>query len=111
MDYQEAVVLFGLYNKTIRFQITAEGLEENSVIQNTANVTGYFQINQRWLLLDSKDGNEDGTLLENHFKFTTLLFLARFSKVTAQAAHTDLLEKINEHFINSSAAHKYDNSG
>ena len=99
LDYQEAVVFFGFYKKQIGFQITATALEENSVILNTANLTGgYFQINQKWVLSDSRNGEEDGTFLEDHFTFTTPRILSRLAKPQARAAHTGLLENIWRYF-------------
>ena len=72
---------------------------ENSVILNTANLTGgYFQINQKWVLSDSKNGEEDGTFLEDHFTFTTPRILSRLAKPQAQATHTGLLENIWRYF-------------
>ena len=96
------MVLFGIYESAFSFQVTAKVTQENAEIQNTAQLlSGIFKLKQKWLLTDSENGSEDGTLLEDHVTHTAPLLLARFSKKEAIAAHTFLLENIRQYFKES----------
>lgn len=99
-DIEQRIVFFGFYEHTFYFRVTAKAVQEDAIIQNTATLMGgYFQINMRWLLSDSKNGSEEGTLLEEKHISTAPLILTRISKRIAVAEHTMLLENIRKYFI------------
>ena len=96
----------------ITFQVNVTVIQENAEIHNRINpMGGIIQIRQTWKMTDSEsNGSEDETLLEDHVEFTTRCLLARFAKWTALGAHTNMLEHIRQHFIETSKKHNDDTS-
>ena len=65
-DIEERVTLFGFYESSANFRVTATVIQENAVIQNTAKLMGgLLQTKQTWRLSDSENGGEEETLLED----------------------------------------------
>lgn len=87
----------------ITFQVNVTVIEENVVFQNKIHlIGGILQIRQHWYVADSKNGNGDETLLEDHFEFTTARVLSRVVMRLSPPAHKDMLENIRQHFVETS---------
>ena len=89
-DIEERVTLFGFYESTANFRVTATVILENAVIQNTTKLMGgLLQTKQTWRLSDSENGGEEETLLEDQAEYTAPRILAMLVKKKAHAAHIE----------------------
>ncbi|KAL9981417.1 hypothetical protein ACROYT_G010120 [Oculina patagonica] len=100
--YTEKVPLLPYFNisMTVSCQVNSTVIEENAVIRNRMDVwSGLLQVTEHWHVTDSKNGNGDETLLEDHWEFTTPRLFSRFIKKDAPPVHSTMMENIRQHFI------------
>ena len=62
-------------------------------------------INQS-LVVDSKNGSGDETLLKHHYEFTAVRILPRVVKSQSPPAHNIMLKNIRQYFVETSQGHK-----